>query len=216
MNVLKKYVLLSKVPQQVLDHLQKGVSKQIPETPKPEDSIFKNTKNIIIGNNKIALEAASQKAKAIGLNPIIITSTLDGDTINVAEQLINTALKFQSDHTVEKPCCLLFGGETTIKINGSGTGGRNQHLALHAASLLKNKNGITLLSAGTDGSDGPTSAAGAIVDSKTIDSAVKLKLDSYKYLDEFDSFHFFKKVGGHVVTGPTKTNVMDLIVIIIE
>jgi glycerate 2-kinase len=213
-SVLKKYGLFSKVPTQVLDHLQKGVNQLYLETPKPGDSFFNNTKNLIVGNNKIALEASSQKAKTMGLNPIIITSTLQGDTIKIAEQLIDTALKFQSDNAIKKPCCLLFGGETTLKVNGSGVGGRNQHLALYAASLLKNKKGIILLSGGTDGNDGPTSAAGAVVDSKTIESA--LDMNTEKYLGNFDSFHFFEKAGGHIITGPTMTNVMDLIVVIVE
>jgi len=216
MNVIKKYNLLSKIPHELLHHLQNGVNKLNAETPKPGDLIFKNTKNLIIGSNKIALDAASQKAKTVGLHPIIITSTLEGDTIKVAEQLVNAALKFKNDDSIEKPCCLLFGGETTIKVNGSGTGGRNQHLALHAASLLKNKNGVTLLSAGTDGSDGPTSAAGAVVDSNTLEQAAAIRIDIQKYLDNFDSFHFFEKTGSHIITGPTMTNVMDLIVIIIE
>lgn len=215
-HVLKKYNLLSKIPKQVLSYLQNGVNKLNPETPKPGDSIFDNTNNVVIGNNKIALNAACQKAKELGLNPIIITSTLEGDTVKVAEQLINTALKFKSDDAIKKPCCLLFGGETTLKVNGSGIGGRNQHLALHAASLLKNKNEITLLSAGTDGSDGPTAAAGAVVDSKTVERAEGMRLDIQKYLNDFNSFHFFEKAGGHIITGPTMTNVMDLIVIIVE
>jgi len=216
MIVLKKYDLLAKVPHQVLSYLQQGVGKLSPETPKQGDPIFKSTHNIIIGSNKIALDAACQKAKEVGLNPITITSTLEGDAIKIAEQLIITALKFQSDSTIKKPCCLLFGGETTIKVNGSGTGGRNQHLALHAASLLNNKNGITLLSAGTDGGDGPTAAAGAVVNLKTKEQSVAIGIDLQKYLNEFDSFHFFEKAGGHIVTGPTMTNVMDLIVVIIE
>ena len=116
----------------------------------------------------------------------------------------------------KKPCCLLFGGETTINVKGNGMGGRNQHMALYAATLLKDKNGITFLSAGTDGSDGPTSAAGAVVDTKTFEKASLQSLDIYKYLKEFDSFHFFEKAGGHIITGPTMTNVMDIVIIIIE
>lgn len=216
MNVLKKHELSSKIPKPVLSHLQKGVNKLFPETPKPGDSIFNNTNNLIIGKNKVALDAASQKAKSAGLNPIIITSTLDGNTIRVTEQLVNMALKFQSDSAIRKPCCLLFGGETTLKVSGSGLGGRNQHLALVGASLLKNKKGITFLSAGTDGSDGPTSAAGAVVNSKTIEQATKIGIEIQNYLNDFNSFHFFDKVGGHIITGPTMTNVMDLIVVIIE
>jgi len=215
-SILSKYDLLSSIPTPLINHLKEGVSGIISETPKHGDPIFDNTKNIIIGSNKILLETARQKAFTMGFHPLIVTSALEGDTIKIAEQLIDTVLKFQSDNAIKKPCCLLFGGETTLKVNGKGTGGRNQHLALCAALLLKNKNGITLLCAGTDGSDGPTFVAGAVVDAKTIKDALRLEMDIQKYLDDFDSFHFFEKAGGHIVTGPTMTNVMDLIVIIIE
>jgi glycerate 2-kinase len=215
-QVLEKYDLLSQIPLPLINHIKKGIGGFYPEPPKPGDSVFNNTNNIIIGSNNIALEAASQKAKTMGLHSIIVTSSLEGDVIKIAEQLIDTALKFQSDVVIKKPCCLLFGGETTIKVNGSGTGGRNQHIALYAALLLNNKTGITFLSGGTDGSDGPTSAAGAVVDSKTVEHAESIGIDSRKYLNDFDSFHFFEKAGGHIITGATMTNVMDVIVIIIE
>jgi glycerate-2-kinase len=110
----------------------------------------------------------------------------------------------------------LFGGETTVTVNGNGTGGRNQHLALYAALLLKDKTGITLLSAGTDGNDGPTNAAGAVVDTHTYKNAVAKGLNIENYLHDFNSFHFFEKAGGHIITAPTMTNVMDIIVVIVE
>jgi len=117
---------------------------------------------------------------------------------------------------VSKPLCLLFGGEPTVKVSGKGSGGRNQHLALYCGTLLRNHKGITILSAGTDGTDGPTYAAGAIVDCETINFALSQNIDPGKYLREFDSFNFFKKAGGHIITGPTMTNVMDIIVVIVE
>ena len=110
----------------------------------------------------------------------------------------------------------MFGGETTVKVTADGTGGRNQHLALYAALMLKDESGITLLSAGTDGNDGPTHVAGAVIDSQTFSEAISQGLDIKKYLDNFDSYHFFERAGGHVITGPTMTNVMDLIIVIVE
>jgi glycerate-2-kinase len=101
-------------------------------------------------------------------------------------------------------------------VSGNGTGGRNQHLALYAALLLRDQKGITLLSAGTDGNDGPTSAAGAVVDTNTYIEALRQGLTIKNYLNNFDSFHFFEKAGGHIITGPTMTNVMDIVVVIIE
>ena len=150
------------------------------------------------------------------MHSIIITDQLEGDSVKAADYMIETALKIQKDESIQEPVCILFGGETTIRINGNGTGGRNQHLALHAALMLKDKKGITLLSAGTDGNDGPTNAAGAIVDSTTSEIALQLKLNIEKYLQEFNSFHFFQKVGGHIITGPTMTNVMDVMIVIVE
>jgi len=215
-GILKKYDLFAKIPLCLVTHLKNGVEGLSPETPKPGDSVFNNTNNIVIGNNKVALHAAAKKAIELGLPPLLITAELEGETIIIAKQLFTTALQFQSDDTHTKPCCLLFGGETTLNVSGSGKGGRNQHLALYAASLLKNHHGITLLSAGTDGNDGPTSVAGAVVNSNTSEYALSTGMDIQNYLNNFDSFHFFQRAAGHILTGPTLTNVMDLIVVIIE
>jgi hydroxypyruvate reductase/glycerate 2-kinase len=214
--ILKKYNLLKKIPTPLKDYLQKGAEGGYPETPKPGDPIFSTTQNFIIGNNKMAMEAAFRKAMEFGLNPLIIDSALEGDTTKTAEDIVAIAIRFQNDVTVKKPCCLLFGGETTLKIEGNGIGGRNQHLALYAAWLLRDKEKITLLSAGTDGSDGPTKAAGAVVNTHTFDTAYSKGLDIKKYLENFDSFHFFEIAGGLVITGPTLTNVMDIIIVIVE
>lgn len=216
LRILEKYELTEKIPRPLLSYLEKGSEGLYPETPKPGDPKFRNTYNIVIGSNKIALEASRYHAVKMGFHTIIITSELDGDVIKMAEQIIETAIRFQNDFTIPKPCCLLLGGETTIRVTGPGTGGRNQHLALYSAMLLKDKKGITLLSAGTDGTDGPTSAAGAVVDSKSADEAMLIGLYAKKYLNEFDSFHFFEKAGGLIITGPTMTNVMDIVVILIE
>lgn len=216
LTILEKYNLTKSTPATILNHLEKGRQGMHAETPKPGDPAFYNTRNIIVGSNKIALEACKQKAMELGLNSFIITSELEGNTIDIAACLVQNAVDFQKDENIKKPCCLLFGGETTIKVKGSGTGGRNQHLALYAALMLKDKTGITLLAAGTDGNDGPTNVAGAVIDSQTFIEAASQGLDIKKYLDNFDSFHFFEKAGGHVITGPTMTNVMDLIVIIVE
>ncbi len=166
--VIQKYNLLTKIPQVVLHYLKEGAEGIHTETPKPGDPTFINTHNIIIGSNAIALETAYKHSVSLGLNTFLITSAFEGDTINTADRMIETALQFQNDTSINKPCCLLFGGETTLHVTGSGKGGRNQHMALYAASLLQNQKGITFLAAGTDGNDGPTIAAGAIVDSKTI------------------------------------------------
>ena len=215
-KVIKKYDLISRLPHPVTDYLQNGIAGIYPDTPKKDDAVFNQVHNIIVGNNKIALEAAVQKARELGLNAFQVTSELTGDTTDAANHLVNIARSYQADDLIEKPCCLLFGGETTVKVKGTGVGGRNQHLALLIALLLRGSKGITLLAAGTDGNDGPTEAAGAVVDNQTFDAASNKNLDARQYLSNFDSFHFFKKAGGHIITDPTGTNVMDVIVILIE
>lgn len=214
--VLNKYDLHSKVSPVLTAYLRMGMNGLIPETPKPGDPVFTRTHNFIIGSNKIALEACKKKASDYGLNSFIITSQLDGDVAGAANEIIDKAIVYQNNSSVKKPCCLLFGGETTIKVTGNGVGGRNQHFALYVSILLKDQTGITLLSAGTDGNDGPTPVAGAVVDTNTYPDAIDKGLKVEEYLQNFDSYHFFEKAGGHIITGPTMTNVMDIIVVIIE
>jgi glycerate 2-kinase len=215
-KVIEKYELTEKVPKSLLRHLEKGVNGYIPDTPKHGDPIFEKAYNFIIGNNKKALNAASEMALSKGLNAIIVTSELRGDTLEKGEEIVQKAKNIQQDRTVGKPCCLLYGGETTLKISGKGIGGRNQHLALYVACLLRGGRGITFLAAGTDGTDGPTDAAGAIIDNETTDLARKNGISAKEYLENFDSYHFFQKAGGQIITGPTMTNVMDLVVVLVE
>jgi hydroxypyruvate reductase len=133
----------------------------------------------------------------------------------VAEYIFHIARRFKEEMTNNK-ICLLFGGEPTVKVTGSGLGGRNQHLALLVADLIKNTPGITFLSGGTDGTDGPTDAAGAVVDSLTSRNALNLHLDMEQHINNCDAYHFFKQEGGLIVTGPTQTNVMDLMIVLID
>jgi hydroxypyruvate reductase len=186
-----------------------------PETPKPGDQVFNNTFNLLIGSNKTALDAAKSKALEFNINAVIIDTQLQGDVASVAEYLVVTALKFKNDQDEIKPVCLLFGGETTVNVKNKGKGGRNQHLALLCAVLLKEHPGITILASGTDGNDGTTDAAGAVVDSDSYLTALSSGIYPEKFLDSFDTYHYFKKTGGHIFTGPTMTNVMDIIVCIV-
>lgn len=216
LDIFKKYNLYGSIPRTIVSYFNEGAKGKKPETPKPGDKAFSRTCNILIGNNKLALDAAKEKALELKFNTLIADDRVEGDIDKVAEHILKTAMKFQHDTSILKPACILFGGEPTVKVTGGGSGGRNQHLALFFASLLRNQKGITLLSGGTDGSDGPTSSAGAMVDCNTFDNALSNGVDPAKYLREFDSFNFFKRTGGQIITGPTMTNVMDLIVIIVE
>jgi glycerate 2-kinase len=215
-SVVESYGLTASCPEIISQHLRKGMEGKIVETPKPSDIIFRKALNVIIGSNTVALQAAGSQALEFNINPVIVDNRLQGDISFVAEYIVSKALGFQSDEKEIKPVCLLFGGEVTIKMTGKGKGGRDQHLALLCSLLLRDHPGITLLAAGTDGNDGPTNAAGAVVDSTTFSNAGLKRIDPEQYLSDFNSYSFFKKAGGHIITGPTMTNVMDIIIIIVE
>jgi glycerate 2-kinase len=211
-DVLLKYQILDKVPVSILNYINQGVAEKRQDTPKPGDRIFNRTISILAGTNTIALEAAKNKAETLGFETIIVTDNLHGDLSDVADYIFDLSKKSKLDRSIARPACFLLGGEPTLKMTGSGKGGRNQHLALTLADLLQTTPGITLLCAGTDGNDGPTDAAGAVVDSETISSSGS---DHKEYLEKFDSYNYFKHSGGHIITGPTFTNVMDMVVILI-
>lgn len=213
--VIEKYHLEDKVPKSMMLYIQNGIAGWLPETPKAGDKVFENIKNLVIGSNNIALNAAADKAQSFGFTTHIITDALEEDYTEVADFILTTIEKFSNDHK-EKPLCLLFGGEPTVKVTGNGLGGRNQHLALYCALKLQGTKGISLLCAGTDGSDGPTDAAGAVVDGETAAKAKSAGIEAQEYLNKADSYHFFKQAGGHIITGSTKTNVMDMMVVLIE
>lgn len=216
LTVLSSFELTNYIPRVILTYLKEGAAGKRPETPKPDDRIFNNTVNLLVGSNVVALEAAKRRALDFNINAVIIDDQLQGDIFTISEYIVETCVKFKNDVNEIKPVCLLFGGETTVRVTGNGVGGRNQHLALQSAILIQNIPGITILSAGTDGNDGPTDIAGAVVDSNTVVAALSKKIDPQKYLVGFDSYHFFKKTGNQIITGPTMTNVMDIIVVIVE
>lgn len=214
-GVLDNYGLMPAKPSKLSSYFIEGKMGKHPETPKEGDAVFDKCQNVIIGNNKIALQAATDKALEYGFNVRTLTSNWEEDACKVADYLLYKTYFIHQDANMRKPLCIIAGGETTLKVNGDGLGGRNQHFALYCAKQLAGKLGITVLCAGTDGTDGPTDAAGAVVDCKTYDIAAEKGLDINQYLERFDSYNFFKQAGGHIITGCTFTNVMDLIVAIV-
>jgi glycerate 2-kinase len=217
MNIIEKYNLIDKLPLRVIEHLQEGINGIISETPKPGDPAFIKTHNLLIGNNQLAAKEASKKAKSIGLNPLILTTQMQGEAKEAAKFLVSVAKEVKkNDQPIKKPACIISAGETTVTVSGKGKGGRNQELALSAAIELDGGNGITFLSAGTDGIDGFTDAAGAIVDGETVSRGKDLKLSALQYLRNNDSYNFFSPLDDLVIIGQTFTNVMDLQVIIVE
>ena len=213
--IISKYNIAGELPEKIISVLKDGLDNKRHETLKKSDKILELTNNLIIGTNKLALSTAKDKAESLGYESHIITNNLDTDVTEVASYITELAKHVRNQKTSKKTC-LLFAGEPTVKVKGSGLGGRNQHLALLAAVLLKDIHGITILSGGTDGSDGPTDATGAVVDSLTLQKAYDLRLNPEEYIDNSDSYNFFKQAGGLIITGPTQTNVMDLMVALID
>jgi glycerate 2-kinase len=215
--IVTRYDTAGEMPQKILQVLRDGSEGKIPDTPKNGNPLFDRVENIIIGSNRIATEAARQKAQGLGYEPVVLTTELQGEARDAARWLYRQVLESQSClASGRKKISLIAGGETTVTVRGRGLGGRNTEMALAFAMAIDGTSGITFLSAGTDGTDGPTDAAGAVVDGQTIPKARVLGLDPQAFLDANDSYHFFEKAGGLVKTGPTGTNVMDLQIILIE
>jgi glycerate-2-kinase len=215
-KVLEKYGLWTKAPASIRKVLSDGKKGIIPETPKADDEAFKKVFNVVVGNNRLASLTAQEHLKSEGLNTLLLTATLEGEARHVGIMLASIAREISiSGNPVPKPAGIIAGGETTVTVTGKGRGGRNQEIALAAARNLKGMNGVVIASLSTDGVDGPTDAAGAVVDGKTLDRAAEMGLTTEKYLAENDSYHFFSKLGDLIFTGPTGTNVNDISVIVI-
>ncbi len=216
MKVIQKYELTEKMPESVINILNKGVKGNIPETPKKGAPVFNGMDNIIIASNAIAVEAAKKAAERSGYKTTVISTELSGESSQVAKDLAKTALDLKNSMKRDEKFCLIAGGETTVTVKGDGKGGRNTEIALAFGIEIKGQPGITFLSAGTDGTDGPTDAAGAIVTGQMFLDAFNQGLDPRDYLTRNDSYTFFKVTNGLVITGPTGTNVMDIQLILLE
>ena len=215
--ILQKYDLLGKIPTAVERHIKSGVEKSTPDTPKVGDPAFSKTNNFIIGSNWEAVVAAQEYAQKLGYNALILSTLVEGETKEVAR--VHAAIAKEVNKTgnpIKKPACIISGGETTVTIRGNGLGGRNQEFVLAVAMDINGMDNVVVLSAGTDGTDGPTDAAGAIADGETMTRANQLKLNSLKYLQDNNSYHYFEKLNDLVKTGPTNTNVMDIRIMLIK
>ena len=216
MSVLARYELVDKVPTSVSDYLKEGALSEHPETPKPGTHELADVINILIGTNSIAVSAAEKKALEFGYNAKVLSSTITGETRDAAATHAAVAREIIStDEPVPRPACVLSGGETTVTIRGTGKGGRNQEFALAAAIGIDGLSGTVILSGGTDGTDGPTDAAGAVADGTTAHRARSAGMDPLEHLDNNDAYPLFEKLGDLLITGPTLTNVMDLRVILV-
>lgn len=215
-RILKRRRLLRKIPARVKSHLLRGVRGELPETLKPGNLLSRGSLFVPLASNKIALNAAKQMSESLGFTATVLTSTLNGETRARAREVclkLKAALK--AKNRSGKPLCILLGGETTVRVRGKGLGGRNQEFALASALELRGSPGIYLLSAGSDGSDGPTDAAGAFADGETFFRADALGLDPHAALRNNDSYRFFRELGDLFRPGPTGTNVSDFIVALV-
>ena len=211
LEVVARYELQERLPSVVLDRLRRGALGEVPDTPKPGDPLFERVNNVLVANNARAVEAAAARAQELGYAPLVLSTTIQGETREVAKVHAAIAAEVRrSGRPCPPPCCLISGGETTVTIRGDGRGGRNQEFVLAAALEIAGLDGVTVCSIGTDGIDGTTDAAGAVADGLTVPRALAAGSDPRASLMNNDSNAVFRLLGDLVMTGPTNTNVMDL------
>jgi hydroxypyruvate reductase len=211
LEIAGRYELGGRLPASVMERMEAGAKGALPETPKEGEKIFERVQNEIVGNSLSAVLAAGRKAEALGYTPLILSTRIEGETREVAH--VHAAIfreVLATGFPLAPPACILSGGETTVTLKGKGKGGRNQEFSLAVALHIQGEDRILFLSGGTDGTDGPTDAAGAFADGTTVERARALNLEAVRTLDENDSYPFFDALGDLLITGPTNTNVMDL------
>ena len=212
-EIFEKYGIWEKVPVGVRARLSSRAS----ETPKPGDRIFSRVQNLIVGSNRLAVDAAVRQAKALGFRTLVLATGIQGEAREVARVYAAMVREIRATgRPVKAPACVISGGETTVTIRGDGLGGRNQEFAMAAAEDIAGIDDLVILSAGTDGADGPTDAAGAVADGTTIARAERLGLDAGAMLGNNDSYHFFQALGDLIKTGATGTNVADIQVVLVR
>jgi hydroxypyruvate reductase len=216
LGILDKYRIRQEIPAGIRTHLEAGAAGKVSETPKPTDPLFARVKSLMVASNIQALEAAKAEAQRLGLRAMILSSFIEGETRDVARMHAALALEVRaSGNPVAPPVCFITGGETTVTLKGKGKGGRNQEFALAAALDIAGLRDVVVLSAGTDGTDGPTDAAGAIADGDTLERAVAAGLKPRAALDGNDAYPFFARLSDLIITGPTRTNVMDVRLVLV-
>jgi hydroxypyruvate reductase len=210
LEILDRFRLRERAPRSVVERLEAGARGEVPETPKADDPLFARVTNVVIGDNALIVEAARARAADLGYTPVVLTRSLSGEAREVAREFVARG------RLLAAPACLIAGGETTVTVRGGGAGGRCQEFALAAAIELAGSVNLTVLAAGTDGTDGPTDAAGAIADGGTVPRAAELRLDAQSFLEANDSYSFFGELRDLVVTGPTATNLLDVYLLVAD
>jgi hydroxypyruvate reductase len=215
--VLERHGLRDLAPSAALRHLDRGRRGQEEETPKPGDPVFAHVHTVIVAENRTAAEAAVKRARALGFHAAILTTYMEGEAREVGRMLAALAKEeAHTGHPLPLPACLVLGGETTVTVRGSGRGGRNQEVALGAALALEGWENVLVATLATDGTDGPTDAAGAFADGTTVARARALGLDPADHLARNDACPLFAALGDLIITGPTGTNVNDLAFVLVQ
>jgi hydroxypyruvate reductase len=216
MEIVERYDLSGRLPAAVMEIVRRGKGGTLPENPQEGDAVFQRVQNEIVGNNLSAVLAAARKASELGYQPLILSTRMEGETRIVARVHADIFREVRATgYPAPSPVCILSGGETTVTLKGKGKGGRNMEFSLAVAIQIQGEQDIFFLSGGTDGTDGPTDAAGAYADGSTMSRGGERSLDAGRFLEENDSYSYFEKLGDLLITGPTKTNVMDLRVCIL-
>lgn len=214
-RVLETYNLWKRCPEAIRRCIQDGIEGKVEETPKPGDPMFGRVFNFIVANNKVALDAMTQEAVKMSLDSLVISSAVEGEARHLGTFLAGIAQEINTNNRpVKRPGVVVAGGESTVTVLGKGVGGRNQEAMLSAARKIAGLRGIVLASVGTDGVDGATDAAGALIDGQTVGRAEKMNLHVEEYLRNNDSYNLFKPIGDLIFTGPTGTNVNDVMLIV--
>lgn len=215
-EIFDKYELSGQLPEAVTDRLKKGLDGSVADTPKPGDEALSKVQNLVVGSNTLAVAAAQAEAKSLGYETVALTTRLEGEAREVSHVYSAIAKEvLATGSPVKPPACVMAGGETTVTVRGEGKGGRNQELVLAGAQQIAGWEPIVLFSGGTDGTDGPTDAAGAIADGNTMARAEAVGLPSNEFLRNNDSYHFFKPLDDLIITGPTGTNVADVAFVLV-
>ncbi len=219
--IVGRYNMERRLPKTAFRLLKEGAMGKLPETPKPGDPLFRNVSNVLIGTNAQALLAASTKAAELGYHTRILSSQISGEAREVAKFYLGIGKDIRKRSLLaEPPACIVAGGETTVSIRGTGKGGRNQEMALSFLCEMEKQpadtDGVYFLSAGTDGTDGPTDAAGAFASREIQSEAAAAGLTPEDFLNRNDSYRFFDPIGRLLKTGPTSTNVCDIQVLLVR
>lgn len=216
--VVEKYDLVDKLPPAIITRLRAGLASAIADTPKADDPAFATTQTVVVADNRVAAEAALAQARAFGYQTMLLTTYVEGEAAQVAKVAVALAKEVRATgQPLSPPACLVLGGETTVTLGATpGRGGRNQELALAAAVALQNTPGVTIVSLATDGSDGPTDSAGGMADQGTVARGVAAGLNAADHLRRHDAYDFLQATNDLLRTGPTQTNVNDLIFVFVE